>query len=220
MIIRDGTVIWLGDIAKLPESEQYYLRSENRDSDHSIGSEFYDGEIECIFTEPNRENRLFAERSDFVEACFLRFGAKIAHLDSEVMDLSIGFNSPVVDTEKERRHIADSLNKIYVESLHRDALGKILAALGGDAKDLGSLKRLQKIIEYFAPAEVAASLISPFFVLYDLRVAYSHLTSAASAADIMAKVLERLALPNGSGLQPIYDALVERLGRTRFVILA
>ncbi|MCX8510084.1 MAG: hypothetical protein ORN49_14615, partial [Rhodobacteraceae bacterium] len=167
--------------------------------------------IECIFTEPNRENRLFAERSDFVEACFLRFGIKIAHLDSEVMDLSIGFNPPVVDTEKERRHIADTLNKIYVESLHRDALGKILTALGGEAKDLGSLKRLQKVMEYFAPAEDAASLIAPFFVLYDLRVAYSHLTSAATAAEIMAKVLERLALPIGSGLQPIYDALLDRM---------
>lgn len=38
-------VMWLGDIEKLPESEQYYLRSENVASDHSIGSEFYDGQI-------------------------------------------------------------------------------------------------------------------------------------------------------------------------------
>jgi hypothetical protein len=33
-------VMWLGDIAKLPESEQYYLRSENVASDHCKGSEF------------------------------------------------------------------------------------------------------------------------------------------------------------------------------------
>lgn len=37
--------MWLGDIARLPDAEQYYLRSENIDSDHSIGSEFYDGQI-------------------------------------------------------------------------------------------------------------------------------------------------------------------------------
>jgi hypothetical protein len=43
-INKNGKVImWLGDIAKLPEPEQYYLRSENVESDHSIGSEFYDG---------------------------------------------------------------------------------------------------------------------------------------------------------------------------------
>src|SRR5262249_32678957 len=50
---RNGKlVMWLGDIAKLPEDEQYYLRSENVASDHSIGSDFYDGQIECVFTEP------------------------------------------------------------------------------------------------------------------------------------------------------------------------
>jgi len=52
-------VMWLGDIAKLPEEEQYYLRSENVASDHAIGSDFYDGQIECVFTEPSRD--LFRE---------------------------------------------------------------------------------------------------------------------------------------------------------------
>ncbi len=51
-INKNGKVImWLGDIARLPDAEQYYLRSENIESDHSIGSEFYDGQIECIFTD-------------------------------------------------------------------------------------------------------------------------------------------------------------------------
>ena len=44
-------VMWLGDIAKLPENELYYLRSENIPSDHSLGSEFYDGQIEVKFSE-------------------------------------------------------------------------------------------------------------------------------------------------------------------------
>lgn len=47
-INRHGKIIlWLGDVAKLPDTEQYYLRSENVPSDHAIGSEFYDGQIEC-----------------------------------------------------------------------------------------------------------------------------------------------------------------------------
>jgi hypothetical protein len=59
-INRFGNVVmWLGDIAKLPESEQYYLKSENVQSDHSIGSEFYDGQIEVKFTDPTAENLLF-----------------------------------------------------------------------------------------------------------------------------------------------------------------
>ena len=94
-INRHGKVVmWLGDIAALPEPEQYYLRSENVKSDHCIGSEFYDGQIECIFTKPTEEDRLFAMRSQFVEACRKRFGKKVAHLDEEVVTLALAFNAP------------------------------------------------------------------------------------------------------------------------------
>jgi hypothetical protein len=72
-INKNGAVVaWLGDIARLPKPEQFYLRSENRPSDHSIGSEFYDAEIECEFTPPSRENELIRQRSAFIEACFRR----------------------------------------------------------------------------------------------------------------------------------------------------
>lgn len=108
-INKNGLVVmWLGDIAKMPQTEQYYLLSENVPSDHSIGSEFYDGQIECKFTDVSRENQLFKARSTFIEASFKRFGIKIAHLDDEVMSLALAFNAPVVDTDKERRHVADT----------------------------------------------------------------------------------------------------------------
>ena len=69
-INRNGMVVmWLGDISKLPKSEQYYLRSENVASDHAIGSEFYDAQLECIFTESSAEDRLLGLRSEFLEAC-------------------------------------------------------------------------------------------------------------------------------------------------------
>jgi hypothetical protein len=139
--------MWLGDIANLPESEQYYLRSENVASDHSIGSEFYDGQIECVFTEPSEEKRLFGLRSQFIEACFRRFGEKIAHLDEEVVTLALSFNAPIIDTPKERRHVADTLNKIYIESLDNAALATLLREAGGDPASLGSLKRLQALLE-------------------------------------------------------------------------
>jgi hypothetical protein len=209
---KNGKVfMWLGDIADLPEAEQYYLRSENVESDHSIGSDFYDGQIECIFTEPPLENKLFALRSEFVEACFRRFGDKIAHLDEEVLELAAGFNPPVVDTEKERRHVADTLNKIYVESLDNVALAKVLKGLGGDTDKLGSLKRLQGILERVLPEEDIAGLLLPLYTLYDLRVAYSHLTSAERAEQILDTVTERLKLMKGAGLVQIYNRLLEIL---------
>lgn len=211
-INRHGHVVmWLGDIAKLPLEEQYYLRSENVPSDHSIGSEFYDGQIECVFTARPREDELFRLRSEFIEACFLRFGRKIAHLDTEVIDLSLSFNGPVVDTDKERRHVADTLNKIYLESLDNGALGDLLTSLGEDPKGLGSLKRLQGVLERTAPASDVATMLSPLYVLYDMRVAYSHLTSAARAKKVMKTVTDRLGLSETAGLAAIYDELLKQL---------
>lgn len=204
-------VVWLGDIAKLPEAEQYYLRSENIESDHSIGSEFYEGQIDCIYTEPSNENKLFALRSEFVDACFTRFGTKIAHLDNEVLNLALEFNAPVVDTDKERRHAADTLNKIYIESFDNAALASIMARAGADPKGLGSLKRLQAVLEPIATGGDIPMLLSPLYVLYDLRVAYSHLTSADKAEEILKSVTDRLSMNATSGLLQIYERLTGKL---------
>lgn len=212
-INKNGKVVmWLGDIARLPDTEQYYLRSENIESDHSIGSEFYDGQIECIFTKPSKEDALFKNRSIFLEAFFNKFGVKIAHLDSEVFDLSVPFNTPVVDTQKERRYVADTLNKIYLESLDNKALGEVISKLGGDPQNLGSIKRLQKVIELSCSDVDILSLMSPFYILYDLRVVYSHIGSKEREQEKLDYVTERLELDANSSLMAIYQSLVDKLG--------
>ncbi|HHR1017027.1 hypothetical protein I5K44_26360 [Pseudomonas aeruginosa] len=204
-------VMWLGDIAQLPESEQFYLRSENVQSDHSIGSEFYDGQIECKFTDRTLEDQLFEQRSRLLDACFGRFGQKIAHLEKEVLDLAISIRRPVVDTEVERRNVADALNKVYLESFDNKALENILSTLGQDASKLGSLKRLQKLLETVTPGEDVAGTMSPLYVLYDLRVAYSHLTSRDGKEQKMCFVKQRLKLSDNADLYAIYDTLLLEL---------
>jgi hypothetical protein len=205
-------VMWLGDIAQLPENEQFYLRSENVPSDHSIGSEFYDGQIEAKFTDRTPEDQLFEARSRFLEASFRRFGEKVAHLEKEVLDLAIAVRRPVVDSAVERRNMADALNKIYLESLDNKALERLLTTKGLQAANLGSLKRLQKLVEAVAPSANVAAAMSPLYVLYDLRVAYSHLSSGESQQEKLASVRDRLALAPDAGLFAIYDKLIPELG--------
>lgn len=211
-INRNGhLVMWLGDIARLPENEQSYLRSGNIPSDHSIGSEFYDGQIEAKFTDRPPEDQLFEERSLFLEAGFSRFGEKLAHLEKEVLDLAISIRRPVVDTPAERRNVADALNKVYLESLDNKALERVLSELGQDAAKLGSLKRLQKLVETIAPTEDIAGAMSPLYVLYDLRVAYSHLGSEDGQEEKLRFVRERLGLAIDADLFAIYDTIVPAL---------
>ena len=212
-INENGNVfMWLGDIAALPESEQYYLLSENIESDHSIGSEFYDGQIECIFTEPSREDRLFGLRSSFVEAFRKRWGVPPAHLDREVLELVSSFNAPVVDTPSERRRVADTLNKIYIESLDNKTLSKLVDTLGLTSEGSGNLKRLQAVLgTIITDAEHLRRILKPFFTLYDFRVACLHLTSAESGEKTLKSVLERLSLPEAADLNSIYGRLMDML---------
>ena len=149
---QNGKVImWLGDIAGLPEHEQYYLLSENIDSDHSVACEFYDSQIDCVFPELSIEDRSFKARSEFLNSVYRKFGMQIAHFDEEVIDLARSMNKPLHDTPRERRHVADTLNKIYIESFNNDSLERIVLSLSGDPRNLGSLKRLQMVMELISP---------------------------------------------------------------------
>lgn len=208
---NDKIVMWLGDIAGLPEKEQYYLRSENVVSDHCIGSEFYDGQIGCIFTEPSIESALFRSRSDFLQAVFARFGVKFAHLDNEVLELADSFSGPLAETMRERQRIADTLNKVYVESLDSKAIGAVLLGLGGNPKDLGTLKRLQAVLELISVNENVPELMLPFFTVYDFRVAALHLTSAESAMIKMKSITDRLVLREDASLSEIYSVLLAKM---------
>lgn len=212
-INTNGNVLmWLGDIAELPKSEQYYLLSENIPSDHSIGSEFYDGQIECIFTAPSREDRLFGLRSDFVEAFRKRWGVPPAHLDREVLDLVSSFHAPIVDTPSERRRVADTLNKVYIESLDNKALSKLADQLGVTSEGSGNLKRLQAVLStIIADTADLRRILKPFFTLYDFRVASLHLSSVESGEAMLESVLKRLDLSEPADLASIYERLSDML---------
>ena len=211
-INRHGHLImWLGDIAKLPKPEQYYLMSENRPSDHCLASEFYDGQIECIFTEPPRETLLFAGRSDFLAAAFKLWGAKLAHLDDEVLELAGQLTRPVHDTPAQRHAVSDNLNKVHLESIDNDALGKLIVGLGIACNGTRQLKRLQALLESIADSVQTYALMTPFYTLYDFRVSYSHLGSAEGAAKTMKSVTDRLSLAEDAAAADIYDRLLEQM---------
>lgn len=211
-INRHGHVImWLGDIAKLPKSEQYYLVSENRPSDHCLGSEFYDGQIECIFTEPPREKLLFAARSDFLAAAFRLWGAKLAHLDDVVLDLAGQLRRPLHDTPAQRHAVSDNLNKVHIESIDNEALGRVLSSLGIACNGTGQLKRLQALLESIAESGQVYARMTPFYTTYDFRVSYSHLGSTEGAVKKMKTVTDRLGLAKDAEVTEIYDRLLEKL---------
>lgn len=213
---NNKVVMWLGDISELPTEEQHYLRSENIPSDHVIGSEFYDAQIEAEFTERTPEDELIKSWSAMHGAFLKKFAEKSSHLDEETIELIKNIKRPSVFTEKENKDIVETLNKFCIETLNGENFSKLLKDRGLTSKEIsklgGSLKRLQKLLEINFPNNKIGDLLSPFYVLYDLRSqVYSHLTSKKSRDETMKSALARLNMPIISDFTSLYDVLIEQM---------
>lgn len=204
-------IMWLGDIAALPVDEQHYLRSENVPSDHDIGSEFYDGQIEAQFTKPPPEDLLIAARKEFLAHAQKKFGSKLDHLSVEIIESIRGLTPPIVETEDESGRVIRLLNQIVVESINNGLLETLLSRRAGDPVPKGSLKRLQKFFEIEYPNADIHSTLSPFFVLYDLRVLASHLIPQAKKEEEWNYACERLGISNTVTRTDLYNELLRKL---------
>jgi hypothetical protein len=223
-INRAGKVImWLGDIATLPENEQYYLRSENVDSDHDICSEFYDAQIGCVFSEPSLENRAMHARLNLNERCKEKFGSELYQLHGEISRVIEGLRRPLFWEEKHIAPAAESFNRIMVESLHVTMLRKQLEPHipKNDLKSLKGLKLLELWLSKGLGAADASALMLPFFVLYDFRILMCHLTSDETQEKSLASINERLGIdPASTRLDLIYFALLPKITASLESILA
>jgi hypothetical protein len=70
---------------------------------------------------------------------------------------------------------------------------------------------LQKILELSNSDADISSLMLPFYVLYDLRVAYSHLGSNEGCEDKLDFINQRLGISKESCLLEIYEVIVDKL---------
>lgn len=75
----------------------------------------------------------------------------------------------------------------------------------------GSLKRLQAILESKDGSGLVGTALSPFYVTYDLRIAYSHLTSASRRQELLETAADRLGLVKDARLDAIYSAILSQM---------
>lgn len=211
---NNRVIMWLGDIDHLPENEQYYLRSENIDSDHDIASEFYRGQIEVEFTDLSNENELLKLRSEFEKYCYELFRIKIYQLDMEVVKIMKDIKKPIVWTENEVGKTIQAINKVFVESINCANLKRHINKLDPKFKteELRSNKLFVKWINLNFPELTADEVMKPFFILYDYRQIFSHLLSMSESKKIMNSCFNRLDLPkNERNHEKLYAALIEQL---------
>jgi hypothetical protein len=211
---KKNVIMWLGDIARLPENEIYYLRSENIDSDHDIHSQFYNAQIEVEFAESSPQQEAIRERRALNDLVLDTFGWTLFHLEGEIDRVIANLNRPVFWQDTHIRSAIESLNRIFVESVNVEAVKAELKKTNPEieVKSIKSLKSLQLWLTERLAFTNAEDLLCPFFVLYDYRILVCHLISDDKKYNILMSINGRLELPkDNSSNEAIYDALVSKL---------
>jgi hypothetical protein len=214
---RSGKVImWLGDIDELPHEEQLYLASKNIDSDHDIGSEFYEGQIEVEFTEYAKEQLVVKKLSEFADEIYKKYKVRLLQLDNEAVPLIKSLKPPIHFSEKEIGDSMEAFNKLLVERLNTSALKQDMQATLTPEETkrlhrLGGLKTLELWLQRRARVADASSLMSPLFVLYDLRVVFKHLQSKETRLNTLKNCRDRLSIGENATHKEIYDVLIGKL---------
>lgn len=207
-------IMWLGDIVELPIEEQYYLRSENVPSDHSISSEFYEGQIEVKWAEPSRIKKLFKKRLEFNEEVMKNYKVKITQLDTETVALVKNIHKPIVKTESEFTNIIIAMNNLFVEAIATKEIKKYLKENNSniDVKDKKGIKLYQEWLKIYINNVNINKYICPLYVLYDLRVAMAHLHSIESKEKTLKSCCKRLGLDeNERDYLKIFNILTDKL---------
>ena len=99
-----------------------------------------------------------------------------------LQDLPSDYRQPMIDEINQVFRVYTSLNSALVETIQKKNIRKLLIDSGVPAeeiKSLGSIKLLERFLSEILRMEDSSSLVSPLFVLYDLRGLDSHFKSSS-----------------------------------------
>jgi hypothetical protein len=189
-INRNGKIFkWLGDLSEDFEEDEMKphlkrFQASNVPSDHDIVSKFYFSQnpfsIKDAFQKSDNEYRLFNLKSDFEHKIKNDLKFNLSKLD---VDAVIAYyKHPILDDRNQIFEAYLKLDKLINENIEQDELKRILLKNGvtkEEIKGLRSLKLFTLFISHILKKEEAEKLVSPLFVLNDLRQLHGHLADTS-----------------------------------------
>lgn len=209
-INKNGSVLmWVGDVMnKIPQREQFYLLVENIDPEYDAESEFYEAQINAVFTEPPIEIKtlnIVAKLNSTFESKFSCFLYKDRSIEERIDDAR-RYKRILMNGVDDFKRFITELNEIINESTNNNALRELLNSKGLDfEKGSKGNKLLEKV--YTSVLGDTSNLIAPFFFLYDLRIWASH----TGSDEILTDVKNNLGLPQEADFKAILDTLLSSI---------
>lgn len=216
---NDKVVFWLGDLNYLDLRDRQLLLPHNIESDHKlICSEFYAAQLCCQWSDPNIERRIFGKKAELVNAINNKYKVDISHLNDEVKEKIESFQKPVTFTEKSIEPAINALHKVVIEGINSDEFCKVYEAthdkLEKGYKSWKCIKHFQELLKVLYPTKKSdeiRDLMSPLYLLNDMRIYYDHLISNEKKEEIKTNIMNTLGMDDFNDFRFIYQTINDKL---------
>ena len=213
-------IMWLGDLDELTQQDLLMLAAHNIESDHNIGSEFYEAQIEAQFTKRSQEKRIVRAQSRFAAELAEKYGAlRFLKMDNEAVDLLANLKRPIYFTDDEFGAAMEIMTKLFIERIDVEQLRANLQPIlskeeAKETKSYQGMRLLQLWLEKRLFLKESREIMTSLFVLYDLRIAYKHLLPSEKKEEYRLSSVSRLGLKEDATLEDLYTSLTESLERS------
>lgn len=213
-------VMWLGDIDSMDPLSRGIIKPFNIESDHKLmSSEFYQAQMNCIFSDPITEKQIVICKKQFIENVKKKHGIDLSHLVEECEEHEVKINRPVVFSEQSVNGVINAFDKVLVEGFNVKALKELYEKLYSEDertagyKDWASIKFLESLIDKWCMgmAVDVKTLISPLYVLHDYRIYLDHLLSNDKRKARADNIVKTLGVTDFSEQEKIYYEEISRL---------
>lgn len=208
-INRNGSVLaWLGDIKNIPLKEQFYWLVENIAPEHNAESEFYNAQINVEFTDPPKIVRCLNSLSRLNSKFYNRYRVhlyKERSIEERIQDTA-RYKRLINNSADDFKVFISELNEIINENTNNAEIRKLLSTTGAPINTGLKGNKLLEIV-YTTLLNDKDNSISPFFILYDLRLWADH----SGCSDKFADCLSILGLSDSKNYSMIMEAIAEKI---------
>ncbi len=215
--INDKIVFWLGDLDMLDNRTLDLMLPFNIESDHKlINSEFYAAQLCSIWAKPNMEFQIYLNRNKFYDAIKNKYSIDLYHLENEVNVMMDQYNKPINVNKTTFVNIIATLHKLIIEAVNLNALKEICKKL--NVKENDKFKKIKSIKTYelilialIQDLNKVKKIISPIYILNDLRIYFDHLLSDVEQKKLERNILDVLKIDTINDVYKTYKILLEKL---------
>jgi len=215
-------VFWLGDLDQMDKISQTILKAFIVKSDHLLtDSEFYRAQMNCVFSHPIKEMQIILNKKQFVSNIKEKYKVDLVHLDDECQQQEVNIKRPIVYTEQTISSVINAFDKILVEGINVAKLKVLYEILFPASEREGKYQKLQSIRLIksilirlsvgITPSLDVEKVISPLFILHELRIYFDHLLSDEKQEETKKHIATTLGASDFSEQEKIYHVEIDRL---------